>query len=216
MIAPSLLNADTYHVKEMLLQIQEEKVTYLHIDIADGHFVPLMSFGANTVRDLKKATDFVLDCHLMVDSPERQIETIIEAGADIITIHAEAENHMYRMIQTIHKSGRKAGIAINPGTPVSAIKEILPITDLILVMTVNPGVPGETFIEQTVGKIEKLNQIREKKNYKFQIQVDGNITDKTIGLCKAAGADIFVSGGYIFGGDIRERIRNLRTAGAVR
>lgn len=214
MIAPSLLNANTYHIKEILQQLQEEGISCLHIDIADGHFVPLMSFGENTVKDLKKETHFFLDCHLMIERPENRIPSIAEAGADVITIHAEATKHMYRTIQMIQKTGAKAGLAINPGTPISEIEEILSIVDQVLVMTVNPGVMGETFIDCMISKIEKLNQIRKERQYSYQIQVDGSINNHTIIRCKEAGADLFVSGGYIFGGDLKERIRNLKMAGA--
>ena len=124
-ISPSLLNSDTYQIKEQFEALEKCGINYIHIDITDGHFVPMISFGANTVKDLRKHTDFVLDCHLMVENPENLIPVIANAGADIITVHTEATKHIYRSIQTIKKCGKKAGIAINPGTPVSMIKEIL-------------------------------------------------------------------------------------------
>lgn len=173
----------------------------------------MISFGANTVKDLRKHTDFVLDCHLMVENPENLIPVIVGAGADIITVHTEATKHIYRSIQTIKKCGKKAGIAINPGTPVSMIKEILPMADLVLCMTTNPGVFGESFIPSVADKVKNLCELREQKGYSYQIQVDGSINDQTAIVCKKAGADIFVSGSYIFGGNIEERIHKIMDAG---
>lgn len=213
MIAPSLLNANSYHIKEMLNQLKAEGIKYLHVDIADGHFVPLMSFGPNIVKDLSQETSFIMDCHLMIENPENKIQTMIHAGADIITVHAEATNHMYRIIQSIHKAGKKAGIALNPGTPVSVLKEVFPMVDLVLVMTTNPGVFGESFIDPMVEKIQRLENIRKENGYHFLIEVDGSINDHTISKCKEAGADLFVSGSYLFSGDIKTKIQSLRMAG---
>lgn len=211
-ISPSLLNSDTYQIKEQFEALEKCGINYIHIDITDGHFVPMISFGANTVKDLRKHTDFVLDCHLMVENPENLIPVIANAGADIITVHTEATKHIYRSIQTIKKCGKKAGIAINPGTPVSMIKEILPMADLVLCMTTNPGVFGESFIPSVADKVKNLCELREQKGYSYQIQVDGSINDQTAIVCKKAGADIFVSGSYIFGGNIEERIHKIMDA----
>ena len=212
-ISPSLLNSDTYQIKEQFEALEKCGINYIHIDITDGHFVPMISFGANTVKDLRKHTDFVLDCHLMVENPENLIPVIANAGADIITVHTEATKHIYRSIQTIKKCGKKAGIPINPGTPVSMIKEILPMADLVLCMTTNPGVFGESFIPSVADKVKNLCELREQKGYSYQIQVDGSINDQTAIVCKKAGADIFVSGSYIFGGNIEERIHKIMDAG---
>ena len=214
-ISPSLLNSDTYQIKEQFEALEKCGINYIHIDITDGHFVPMISFGANTVKDLRKHTDFVLDCHLMVENPENLIPVIANAGADIITVHTEATKHIYRSIQTIKKCGKKAGIAINPGTPVSMIKEILPMADLVLCMTTNPGVFGESFIPSVADKVKNLCELREQKGYSYQIQVDGSINDQTAIVCKKAGADIFVSGSYIFGGNIEERIHKIMDAGEL-
>lgn len=212
-ISPSLLNSDTYQIKEQLGILEKCGVNYLHIDITDGHFVPMISFGANTVKDLRKHTDFILDCHLMVENPENLIPVIADAGADIITVHAEATNHIYCSIRMIKKCEKKAGIAINPGTPVSMIKEILPMVDLVLCMTTNPGVFGESFIPAVTDKVKELCKLRMEKGYSYQIQVDGSVNDQTAILCKKAGVDIFVSGSYIFGGNIEERIHKIMDAG---
>ena len=164
-ISPSLLNSDTYQIKEQFEALEKCGINYIHIDITDGHFVPMISFGANTVKDLRKHTDFVLDCHLMVENPENLIPVIADAGADIITVHTEATKHIYRSIQTIKKCGKKAGIAINPGTPVSMIKEILPMADLVLCMTTNPGVFGESFIPSVADKVKNLRSETAYCNY---------------------------------------------------
>ena len=215
-INPSLLNANTYRIKEQLDQLKKGNITHLHIDIADGHFVPVMSFGANTVRDLKKETDLVLDCHMMVEQPEEKIPAIIEAGADIITVHAEATAHIYKVMQKIQGAGRKAGVALNPGTPISMIEEILPFADLILCMTSNPGMAGETFINSVTKKIEILNEIRKNKGYRYLIEADGSINEENISFCRKAGADLIVSGRFIFDGKIEEQLWRLRMAGEAK
>lgn len=215
-INPSLLNANTYRIKEQLDQLKKGNITHLHIDIADGHFVPVMSFGANTVRDLKKETDLVLDCHMMVEKPEEKITAIIEAGADIITVHAEATAHIYKVMQKIQGAGRKAGVALNPGTPISMIEEILPFADLILCMTSNPGMAGETFINSVTKKIEILNEIRKNKGYRYLIEADGSINEENISFCRKAGADLIVSGRFIFDGKIEEQLWRLRMAGEAK
>lgn len=215
-INPSLLNANTYRIKEQLDQLKKGNITHLHIDIADGHFVPVMSFGANTVRDLKKETDLVLDCHMMVEKPEEKIPAIIEAGADIITVHAEATAHIYKVMQKIQGAGRKAGVALNPGTPISMIEEILPFADLILCMTSNPGMAGETFINSVTKKIEILNEIRKNKGYRYLIEADGSINEENISFCRKAGADLIVSGRFIFDGKIEEQLWRLRMAGKAK
>lgn len=215
-INPSLLNANTYRIKEQLDRLKKGNITHLHIDIADGHFVPVMSFGANTVRDLKKETDLVLDCHMMVEKPEEKIPAIIEAGADIITVHAEATAHIYKVMQKIQGAGRKAGVALNPGTPISMIEEILPFADLILCMTSNPGMAGETFINSVTKKIEILNEIRKNKGYRYLIEADGSINEENISFCRKAGADLIVSGRFIFDGKIEEQLWRLRMAGEAK
>ena len=215
-INPSLLNANTYRIKEQLDQLKKGNITHLHIDIADGHLVPVMSFGANTVRDLKKETDLVLDCHMMVEKPEEKIPAIIEAGADIITVHAEATAHIYKVMQKIQGAGRKAGVALNPGTPISMIEEILPFADLILCMTSNPGMAGETFINSVTKKIEILNEIRKNKGYRYLIEADGSINEENISFCRKAGADLIVSGRSIFDGKIEEQLWRLRMAGEAK
>ena len=206
-ILPSLLNANTYNIKEQLQILKDKGIDHLHVDVMDGQFVPSQAFGPNTVNDLKNMTDFKLDIHLMIENPEKHIP--LYKNADIITVHYESTRHLYRAIQLIKNMGLKACVAINPATSVSMIEEVLPMLDQVLVMTINPGVPGEKFIAQTMTKIEKLNQLKKEKNYHFNIEVDGNVNKDTINECLKAGANMFVSGSYVFNGSIPDNIDSL-------
>lgn len=206
-ILPSLLNANTYNIKEQLQILKDKGIDHLHVDVMDGQFVPSQAFGPNTVNDLKNMTDFKLDVHLMIENPEKHI--LLYKNADIITVHYESTRHLYRAIQLIKDMGLKACAAINPATSVSMIEEVLPMLDQVLVMTINPGVPGEKFIAQTMTKIEKLNQLKKEKNYHFNIEVDGNVNKDTINKCLKAGANMFVSGSYVFNGSIPDNIDSL-------
>ena len=206
-ILPSLLNANTYNIKEQLQILKDKGIDRLHVDVMDGQFVPSQAFGPNTVNDLKNMTDFKLDVHLMIENPEKHI--LLYKNADIITVHYESTRHLYRAIQLIKDMGLKACVAINPATSVSMIEEVLPMLDQVLVMTINPGVPGEKFIAQTMTKIEKLNQLKKEKNYHFNIEVDGNVNKDTINKCLKAGANMFVSGSYVFNGSIPDNIDSL-------
>lgn len=206
-ILPSLLNANTYNIKEQLQILKDKGIDHLHVDVMDGQFVPSQAFGSNTVNDLKNMTDFKLDVHLMIENPEKHIP--LYKNADIITVHYESTRHLYRAIQLIKNMGLKACVAINPATSVSMIEEVLPMLDQVLVMTINPGVPGEKFIAQTMTKIEKLNQLKKEKNYHFNIEVDGNVNKDTINKCLKAGANMFVSGSYVFNGSIPDNIDSL-------
>lgn len=206
-ILPSLLNANTYNIKEQLQILKDKGIDHLHVDVMDGQFVPSQAFGPNTVNDLKNMTDFKLDVHLMIENPEKHIP--LYKNADIITVHYESTRHLYRAIQLIKNMGLKACVAINPATSVSMIEEVLPMLDQVLVMTINPGVPGEKFIAQTMTKIEKLNQLKKEKNYYFNIEVDGNVNKDTINECLKAGANMFVSGSYVFNGLIPDNIDSL-------
>lgn len=206
-ILPSLLNANTYNIKEQLQILKDKGIDHLHVDVMDGQFVPSQAFGPNTVNDLKNMTDFKLDVHLMIENPEKHIP--LYKNADIITVHYESTRHLYRAIQLTKNMGLKACVAINPATSVSMIEEVLPMLDQVLVMTINPGVPGEKFIAQTMTKIEKLNQLKKEKNYHFNIEVDGNVNKDTINECLKAGANMFVSGSYVFNGSIPDNIDSL-------
>jgi ribulose-phosphate 3-epimerase len=213
LLSPSLFNADLYLIKETLERLQTLGINQLHIDVMDNHYVPNLGFNAGFVNNLKRHTDFILDCHLMVEKPELIIADFIDAKADIITFHYEATAHHSFIINKIKNNNIKAGIAINPSTPVESLNLLLPFVDLVLVMTVNPGQKNETFLPFTLQKIEQLNREKRKGNYHYDIQVDGNITDQTILSCVNSGANSIVSGGFIFkNNEIENNIEKLKMA----
>lgn len=198
-IAPSMLSADFNRLAEDIAEIESYGVEYLHIDVMDGTFVPNISFGAMIFAGLRAKSQMVFDCHMMVDNPVRYIGDMAKAGADIITIHAEATKHLHSDLQAIKALGVKAGVSINPGTSVEVIRPVLSIVDLVLVMTVNPGFGGQSFIPECVEKIELLDQLRkERQDYHYEIEVDGGVNDQTGRQCLEAGADVLVAGSYIF------------------
>lgn len=197
-IAPSMLSANFACLSDEIKEIESYGVEYLHIDIMDGFFVPNISFGPMVYAPLRKQSKLVFDVHMMVYEPEKYIDAVAEAGADIISVHVEATKHLHRVIQQIKALGKKAGIVMNPATAVSMVEAILGEVDLVLVMTVNPGFGGQTFIPSTLDKIKQLATIRTKNNYQYEIEVDGGINQQTGQQCVAAGADVLVAGSYIF------------------
>ncbi|MFC6322281.1 ribulose-phosphate 3-epimerase [Companilactobacillus baiquanensis] len=211
-IAPSILSADIMNLERDVKMAEAAGADLFHIDIMDGHFVPNMSFSPSVVEGMNKVTDKPLDVHLMIDNPEEYIKPIVEAGADTILVHAESTHHTYRSIQMIKQLGAKAGIVVNPGTALENVKELFPIIDQILVMTVNPGFGGQEFLPGMTKKIQRLDQLRQTSaTNDFQIEVDGGINDETITKCADAGADIFVAGSYLFGSnDFEGRINKLK------
>lgn len=211
-IAPSILSADFLNLKRDVLALQAANADLLHIDIMDGNFVPNLSFGPQVVEAIKNITPLKQDVHLMIEQPQRYLETFIQAGADTLLVHVEATPHIHRVIQQIKQAGVKAGIVLNPGTPVSQIEPLLSLVDQVLVMTVNPGFGGQTFIETMTAKIKQLAQIRQQENYAYLIEVDGGINDQTIKSCVEAGADICVAGSYVFKADLKKQINHLKEA----
>lgn len=210
-IAPSILSADISTLGEDIKMLDLGGADWIHIDVMDGHFVPALTFGPNVVAAAKANTDLPLDVHLMVEEPEKMIDGFVEAGADWISVHAEATKNIHRVMQEIKAQDVNAGVVINPGTPVSFIESILPIVDLVLVMTVNPGAGGQKFIDEMVQKIENLADLRTKNSYDYVIQVDGGINNDTIKICHEAGADVFVAGSNVFGAPSpQEQIKTLK------
>lgn len=212
-IAPSILAADYGNFASELKRIEETSAEYVHIDIMDGQFVPNITFGADVVASMRKHSKLVFDCHLMVVNPERFVDAFAQAGADIMTVHAESTLHIHGALQKIKKAGMKAGVVINPGTPVSAIEPVLSLVDQVLIMTVNPGFGGQAFIPEMLEKVQKVAKIRDEKGYDFDIEVDGGVDNKTIKACYQAGANVFVAGSYLFkASDLTAQVETLRVA----
>lgn len=212
-IAPSILAADYANFASELKRIEETSAEYVHIDIMDGQFVPNITFGADVVASMRKHSKLVFDCHLMVVNPERFVDAFAQAGADIMTVHAESTLHIHGALQKIKKAGMKAGVVINPATPVSAIEPVLSLVDQVLIMTVNPGFGGQAFIPEMLEKVQKVAKIRDEKGYDFDIEVDGGVDNKTIKACYQAGANVFVAGSYLFkASDLTAQVETLRVA----
>lgn len=205
-VAPSLLAADFSDLKNEIDKVEKAGAEYLHLDVMDGAFVPNISFGAPVISAIRKHSNLIFDVHLMIENPDRFIKDFVEAGADIITVHVEATKHLNRTLQLIKSYGKKAGISLNPSTPVEMIKYELKNIDMVLIMTVNPGFGGQAFIENMTDKIKELRTL--DKN--IDIEVDGGINAETGKKVKEAGANILVAGSYIFNGDYKERIDSLK------
>lgn len=197
-IAPSILSADFSNLQRDIELVEKGGADYIHVDVMDGQFVPNITFGPNIVQAIRPITKLPLDVHLMIVDPEKYIPAFAKAGADIITVHVEATPHIHRALQMMKDLGVKSGVVINPGTPITMIKYVLPIADQVLVMTVNPGFGGQSFIEETVEKIAELSELREQNNWHYSIEVDGGIVPETAQICQKAGADVFVAGSYIY------------------
>lgn len=197
-IAPSILSADFANLKDDVSVVENAGAEYLHIDIMDGHFVDNLTFGANVVKALRKHSELVFDCHMMVDEPEKYITDLKNAGADIVGVHLEATPHIHRVLSQIKASGMKAEVVLNPGTPVMAAAEVLPLVDQVLIMTVDPGFGGQAFIPETVAKVAELAAYKKEHGLDFEIEVDGGINAETIKEVAQAGATVAVAGSYVF------------------
>jgi len=199
LIAPSLLAADFARLGEEVAAVTAAGADWLHLDIMDGHFVPNISFGPVVVKALRKHSAIPFDVHLMIAPADPYLAAFAEAGADLISLHPEAGPHLHRSLQTIRALGKKAGVVLNPATPVDAVAHVLDLTDLILVMSVNPGFGGQSFIDSQLSKIATLRQMIDASGRSIHLQVDGGVTPKTAPACIAAGADCLVAGTAVFG-----------------
>ena len=208
-LSPSLLSADFAHLEAALALIEQKHSASVHIDVMDGSFVPEISYGQPVIASLRKHTKLPFDVHLMVEHPEQQVDSFAAAGADWITFHIEGTVHVHRLIEHIKSLGKKAGIAFVPSTPVSALSEILPLVDLVLVMTVNPGFGGQKLIPLCLEKIKELVRLREKQGYAYVVSVDGGVNGSNVRTVAETGVDVIVSGSAFFDGTLQwESLKN--------
>lgn len=210
-LAPSILSADFSNLLEDVKKVENAGCEYLHIDVMDGHFVPNITIGPLVVESLRKHSNMLFDTHLMIENPDNYIEAFAKAGSDLIVVHQEACKHLHRTIQGIKNLNVKAGVALNPATPVETIKHVLKDLDMVLIMTVNPGFGGQSFIEGMLDKIKELRSMIKDMGLEVDIQVDGGIKEENIHKVVEAGANIIVAGSAIFGSnDIPQTVKNLR------
>ena len=208
-LSPSILSADFSKLGEQINLLDEAGAQYVHIDVMDGMFVPSISFGLPVIKSIRSCTDRIFDVHLMIEEPARYINEFAEAGADIITVHAEACKHLDRTVEMIKEKELIAGVALNPSTPLSAIEYVLPKVDMVLIMTVNPGFGGQQFIPYTLQKIKDLKDLLKKTGNKADIEVDGGIKTDNVRQVLEAGANIIVAGSAVFSGDIGKNVNDF-------
>ncbi len=212
-IAPSILSADFARLGEEIVRVAEAGADLIHVDVMDGHFVPNLTIGPPLIKAIRKTTDLPLDVHVMITNPDETFGDYISAGADYLTVHVEASTHLHRTIQAIKEKGAKAGVTLNPATPLSAVEEILPYVDLLLIMSVNPGFGGQSFIPSSMEKLRSARKLIKERGLSVEIEIDGGVKVDNIAEISEAGADIFVSGSGIFRTpDYKETIQKMRAA----
>jgi ribulose-phosphate 3-epimerase len=197
-IAPSILSADFSKLGEEILAVEKGGADYIHIDVMDGHFVPNITIGPLIVDAIRPITKLPLDVHLMIENPDQYIEAFAKAGADYITVHVEASRHLHRTIQNIKSYGIKAGVVLNPATPVESIQHVIADIDMVLLMSVNPGFGGQKFIPEVLPKIRKVKEMADQKGLEIEIEIDGGVNSETAKLCMEAGATVLVAGSAIY------------------